>query len=139
MQMTCLLKYLAETIKTPRKVIYDWSFLDEQDRLPRIPSKEEFNQLFKLFSRTISVAVIGPILQIVVQNLSAKSWPLTVTDLPLFLANDDEEYGWYYGDSFGSRPPGLAHLDIRRKVTRDHYQTVIQYFDNTAVKISAVA
>lgn len=130
---------LAETIKTSRKVIYDWSLLDERDRLPRTPSKEEFNQLIKLFPKTMSVAVVGPMLRIVVQDLPAKPWPLTVAGLPLFLTNNDEEYGWYYGDGFGSGAPALTHLDTRRKVTKDHYKTVAQYFDNTAVKISAVA
>ena len=66
---------LAETVKTSRKVIYDWSLLDGRDGLPRTPSKEEFNQLFKLFPKTMSVAVIGPMLRIVVQDLPAKPWP----------------------------------------------------------------
>ena len=87
----------------------------------------------------MSVAVIGPMLRIVVQDLPTKPWPLKVAGLPLFLTNDDEEYGWYYGDGFGSGAPALTHLDTRRKVTKDHYKTVAQYFDNTAVKISAVA
>lgn len=94
---------LAETIKSSRRVIYDWSLLDERDRLPRTPSTEEFHQLFKLFPKTLSVAVIGPMLHIVVQDISAKPWPLTVAGLPLFLTNDENEYGWHYGGGFSAK------------------------------------
>jgi hypothetical protein len=74
--------------------------LDERDSLSRTPSKAEFNQLINLFPKTSSVAVIGPMLRIVAQDLPTKTWPLTVAGLHLFLTNDDEEYGWNYGDGF---------------------------------------
>lgn len=76
----------AEFFST-RHVQLDFDLL--KDGEPRIPSKAQYDEIFKLFPTAYKLSFAPPFLVIVCKTLPSKPWPVTVASMPLFLTDKE--------------------------------------------------
>lgn len=112
--------------------------LVKTDGLPRNPTREEFQVLHDTLPPHTDIGISGPFLIMYVDDLPPKPWPVSVAGLPLFIKTADLGVPWKIGSLGRVHHRVLEDLDARKKVSRELFNSVINYFETKDLEILEV-
>lgn len=107
----------------------------DNNRLPRNPTRDEFETIGKLFPHHFGTGILGPFLVISVRELPPKPWPVSVAGLPLFLTTKMADIPWNIGKPGKIRHRVLEYLNATENATRLLYDHVIAFFEEQGIYI----